>query len=36
MNLKEIGWGGGGAGTRFIWLETGTSGGFIAVVRFRV
>jgi hypothetical protein len=33
MNLKEIGC---GSWTRFIWLKTGTSGGFNAVVHFRV
>ena len=33
MNLKEIGW---GSWTRFVRLKTGTSGGFNAVVYFRV
>jgi hypothetical protein len=33
MNIKEIGW---GSWTRFIRLKTGTSGGFNAVVYFRV
>jgi len=33
MNLKETGW---GAWTSYIWPKTGTSGGFNAVVHFRV